>query len=120
MAKAEITTPQGVRIKLEGTSDEIAQVLDKLDKKVSSADRPRQIKSSSPRKSGRVLLVDHIASLIDSDFFKKPRGLAEIKAALEEMGHHYPVTTLSPVMLRQVRKKFLRRIREDKLWTYVR
>ena len=34
-----------------------------------------------------------------------------MKAALEEMGHHYPVTTLSPTLLRQVRKRNLRRLK---------
>jgi hypothetical protein len=41
-----------------------------------------------------------------------------VKAALEEMGHHYPVTTLSGAMLRQVRKHNLRRVKQDKRWVY--
>jgi len=65
------------------------------------------------------LLVDLIASLVDGGFFKKPRDLASIRTALAEMGHHYPVTTLSPIMLRLVRKRNLRRIKEQKRWVYV-
>jgi hypothetical protein len=63
--------------------------------------------------------VDLIDSLIDGGFFKKPRDLAAIKAALAEMGHHYPQTTLSPAMLRKVRKRSVRRVREQKRWMYV-
>jgi hypothetical protein len=63
-------------------------------------------------------LVDLITNLIDGGFFKKPKDLAAVKGALEELGHHYPVTTLSGAMLRQVRKRNLRRLKQDKRWLY--
>ncbi|MBI3055426.1 MAG: hypothetical protein HYY77_15520, partial [Betaproteobacteria bacterium] len=55
---------------------------------------------------------------IDGGFFKKPKDLGAVKIALEEMGHRYPVTTLSPVLLRLIRKRQLRRMREQKRWVY--
>jgi len=113
MAKAQITTPEGFKINIEGTPKEISAVVEDLKKKAAEPTR-RRVKA----KSGRVLLVDLIASLNDGGFFKQPRDLASVKSALEEMGHHYPVTTLSPVMLRQVRSKNLRRIREKGRWLY--
>jgi predicted transcriptional regulator len=60
-----------------------------------------------------------IIDLIDGGFFKKPKGLSSIKSTLEEQGHYYPVTTLSPVVLRLVRKRQLRRIKDKKRWQYV-
>lgn len=116
MAKAQITTPDGIRINIEGTPEEITAVLQDLKRRGSEQIEQRRTKA----KPGRVLLVDLIASLIDGGFFKKARDLAGIKAALAEMGHHYPVTTLSPVMLRLVRKRTLSRIRENKRWVYTR
>ena len=59
-----------------------------------------------------------IASLIDGGFIKTPKDLAAIKLALEEMGQHYPVTTLSPTMLRQVRKRRMRRLKKADRWVY--
>lgn len=115
MAKAQITTPEGIKINIEGTPKEISAVVDDLKKKGAEAGPARR---RAKTKSGRVLLVDLIASLKDGGFFKKPRDLASVKSALEEMGHHYPVTTLSPVMLRQVRRRSLRRIREKGRWLY--
>ena len=119
MAKAHITTPQGIQLKIEGTAAEITAVLRDLEAQgsssISSAARRRRTKL----KPGRMLLVDILGSLIDGGFFKKPKDLASIKSALAEMGHHYPVTTLSPVMLRLVRRRSLRRIREQKKWGYV-
>lgn len=115
MAKAQITTPEGIKIDIEGTPREISAVVEDLKGK---AARAGPIRRSAKAKSSRVLLVDLVASLKDGGFFKKPQDLASIKAALEQMGHHYPVTTLSPIMLRQVRSRNLRRIREKGRWLY--
>lgn len=117
MAKAKITTPEGVKIEVEGTPKEITAVVQDLRKESGKqASAPRRVKG----KSSRILLVDLISSLIDGGFFKEPRDLATVKAALAELGHHYPVTTLSPTMLRKVRKRHLRRIRQNKRWLYTR
>jgi hypothetical protein len=115
MAKAQITTPEGIAINIEGTPKEITAVVGDLKKKAAE-EMPRRRRAQAG--SGRMLLVDLIASLKDGGFFKKPRDLAGVKAALAEMGHHYPVTTLSPVMLRKVRRRDLRRIREKGRWLY--
>jgi hypothetical protein len=115
MAKAQITTPEGISIQIEGTPKEISAVFDDLKKKIVEAEPSSRRRKA---KAGRATMVDQIGSLRDGGFFKKPRDLASIKTALAEMGHHYPITTLSPVMLRQVRRKNLRRIREKGRWLY--
>ena len=56
--------------------------------------------------------------LMDDGFFKKPKELAAVKAALAERGHVYPVTTISPALLRLVQRRYLRRIKQDKRWFY--
>lgn len=115
MAKARIKTPDGIAVEVEGTPTEITKVVQELRGKLATGPVSR---GGERGRGGRVLLVDLVASLIDSGFFKKPRSLADIKRALEEIGHHYPVTTLSAAMLRQVRRRSLRRVREKKLWFY--
>jgi len=115
MAKARITTPEGYEVDIEGTPKEITALMEELKKKATAQVGARL---ATKGKATRLLLVDLIASLIDGGFFKTPRDLAAIKAALAQMGYHYPVTTLSPTMLRQVRKRQLRRIRDDKRWVY--
>jgi hypothetical protein len=115
VAKAQIKTPKGISINVEGTPKEIAAIVEDL-KKQSAA--PQESGRRAKSKPGRVLLVDLIGSLRDGGFFKKPKDLASIKGALAEMGHHYPVTTLSPVMLKLVRKREFRRIREKGRWLY--
>src|SRR2546426_2873479 len=100
MTKAQINFPDGTTVKLEGTPEEISAVVDRA-RKAPATGRPGPGGKGKPRSKPQ--LVDHIANLIDGGFFKKPKDLAAVKGALEEMGHHYPVTTLSPTMLRQVR-----------------
>lgn len=122
MAKAHITTKNGVSIVIEGTPKEVAELVASLQgvapvkaaKK--SASKKKTVSSSS---SSRPTLSSLVAELMDGGFFKKPKELGAIKLALEEHGYHYPVTTLSPVLLRLVKKRQLRRIRQDNRWTYV-
>jgi hypothetical protein len=116
MAKAQISFPDGTTVKLEGTPDEINAVVVRARKTQETGRRRASVKVKA--RSRPPQLVDMIANLIDGGFFKKPKDLAAVKTALEEMGHHYPVTTLSGAMLRQVRKRNLRRLKKDKRWVY--
>ena len=117
MAKAQITFPDGTTVKVEGTPDEISAVVDRGRGPEAMKRRSARVKVKAS--STRIQLVDLIANLIDGGFFrKKPKDLAAMKTALEEMGHHYPVTTLSGAMLRQVRSRNLRRMKQDKKWVY--
>jgi hypothetical protein len=116
MAKAQVSFPDGTTVKLEGTPDEISAVIDRGRGTQGTKRRSARVKVKAP--SQRTQLVDLIANLIDGGFFKKPKDLAAVKGALEEMGHHYPVTTLSGAMLRQVRRRNLRRLKQNKRWVY--
>ena len=118
MAKAHITTGGGTKVTIEGTPEEVAALIKTFESGVATragrADKARSRKAGV--KTGPVSLI---AELIDGGFFKKPKELSAIKLALAEQGHHYPVTTLSPLLLRLVRKRELRRIKDEKRWLYV-
>lgn|SRR5690242_4750170 len=123
MAKAQITLPDGASVTVSGTPEEITAIVSRLQGvgRPSSESRPDPGPSPATRSKttkGRVQITDLIEQLVQSGFFKKPQDLAAVKAALEEMGHHYPVTTLSPTLLRQVRKRNLRRLKQDSRWVY--
>ena len=117
MTRAQINFPDGTTVKLDGTPDEINAVIEHSRRKTKTESRSARVKAKT--RSQPLQLVDLIANLIDGGFFKKkPKDLAAVKTVLEEMGHHYPVTTLSGVMLRQVRSRNLRRLKQDKRWMY--
>jgi hypothetical protein len=117
MAKAHIKRPDGTSIVIEGSPQEVAALVSKIE-----GDSPgkRKTLTSPAKRSNRVKasLSDLLISLIDGGFFKKPKDLAAVKTALAELGHVYPVTTISPALLRLVQRRYLRRIKQDKRWFY--
>lgn len=119
MAKAQIKRPDGTSIVIEGAPQEVAELIAKIEGGVPSKDKLKV----SARKQGnhnrtKSSISDLLMLLVDDGFFKKPKELASVKAALAERGHVYPVTTLSPALLRLVRRRYLRRIKQDARWFY--
>jgi tRNA C32,U32 (ribose-2'-O)-methylase TrmJ len=119
MAKATITLPDGTKMTVEGSAAEIMELVRKMQ---GSSDPTRKTPTRTAEKRQRLRLVDHLESLIDKKFFQTPRGLSDVRDKLREMGHHYPLTTLSPAMLNKVRQRALRRMKDAKSgnrWKYV-
>ncbi|MBI3537451.1 MAG: hypothetical protein HY070_07850 [Chloroflexi bacterium] len=121
MAKASVQLKEGAKIIIEGTPKEIASLVARL-KDFQSPKKSRRneptIKHQS-RSKEKATPMNLIVDLIDGGFFKKPRELSAIKLIMQEQGFHYPITSLSPTVLRLVRKHQLRRIKDKKRWLYV-
>lgn len=117
MAKAHIKRPDGTSIVIEGPPQEVAELIGKIE---GGAHSIRKAQKSPEKRGNRVKtsIPDLLMLLIDDGFFKKPKELAAVKAALAERGHVYPVTTLSPALLRLVQRRYLRRIKQDSRWFY--
>lgn len=118
MPKAHIKTKYGATILIEGSTEEVAELVRRLGAIDATKLKPKVVKPQKGLKRERTTMIDLIESFIDGGFFKEPRDLASIKTALAEIGHIYPVTTISPILLRLVRKRHLRRIKENKRWLY--
>lgn len=117
MAKAHIKRPDGTSIVVEGTPKEVADLVNKIERATpGKRKRPKSPERASNKT--KATLPDLLMSLVDGGFFKKPKELAAVKTAVAELGHVYPVTTISPALLRLVRRKHLRRIKQDKRWFY--
>jgi hypothetical protein len=114
--KAYIKTPDGVDVEIDGTPAEVSAVLKSVEIK---AQAPPKRRSHSPKTKE---VKDGLPSLIDSlkqeRFFKKPQSLNDIRLKLKDLGHNYPLTTLSARMGREVRKRTLRRFKENKKYVY--
>ncbi|MHB8623375.1 MAG: hypothetical protein ACYC9J_10920 [Sulfuricaulis sp.] len=117
MAKAHIKKPDGTNIVIEGTPQEVAELVSKIEGQAPSKGKKTDL-SAKRVSNAKTSLSDLLMLLIDEGFFKKPKELAAVKAALAERGHVYPVTTISPALLRIVRRRYLRRIKQDKRWFY--
>jgi len=127
MAKANLTLPDGTKVLIEGNSDEVANVLGKFSqlfekrakRKRSKAKRKSSVSSARGTKKVRRGPVGYITELADEGFFKTKRKNPEIQKKLEEGGHIYAQTSLSPALLKLIRKRVLRRLKEKKRWVYV-
>jgi len=115
MAKASITTPDGVNVKLTGTPAEIAAVLKEW--KVKGRTEPGGTRKAKSQ-TGKVTIPSLVAELKGDGYFKKTKTLGDIKKRLEELGHNYPLTTLSHPMREEVRKRRLRRFKENGKYVY--
>ena len=123
MAKANLTLPNGTKVMIEGTSDEVASLLEKVSKPAKAkAHRkgPKVKKATSGRAKGtRKGPIAYITELADEGFFKIKRTLPDIQKKLEEGGHIYAQTSLSPALLKLTQRRILRRLKEKKRWVYV-
>jgi hypothetical protein len=63
---------------------------------------------SSSKKSKRGVAT-YLGELVDEGFFKKQKTIAEVKAELENRGHHIPMTSLSGPLQRKCQDRVLRR-----------
>ncbi|MFA6255029.1 MAG: hypothetical protein WC675_03280 [Patescibacteria group bacterium] len=117
MAKAHITTENGVKITIEGTPEEVSTLMKKMKTGRSKQNYFSAAKRISKNRA-KATPMNLIDGLIDGGFFKKPQELSAIKIALQEQGHNYPVNRLSPALIRLVRKGQLKRKKDKKLWLY--
>jgi len=125
MAKASIKSKFGTSILIEGTDSEVARIVTLLEGREGdeTASKRRSSKPTMTKKrenNAKFNATDGILRLREEGFFNKQKTLLDIKRALEEQGLIYPLTTLSGVVLKQVRKRNLRRIKEKKNWEYVK
>lgn len=122
MARAQLTTKLGTKVTIEGTTDEVADLLARMEGEAPpSTARASVPYDAKPSRAKKILAspANLISEFVETGFFATPKALNAIRLALNEQGHFYPATTLSPTLLRLVRKRQLRRIKEDKRWVYV-
>lgn len=118
MAKAQVTLPSGAKVTVEGTEDEVARLVLLLGDEES--DQPKAAKGKKPAKAkSNPTVTDLINELIESGLLKKPTELGVIKKALEQQGHYYSNPTVATALLRLVKKRTLRRIKQEGQWRYV-
>ncbi len=122
-----MTLADGTQVIIEGNPTEVAAIVNQLGFKSEKSGATRRVNVSVPtgRRSAKDKKIkssptDLILSLADGGFFKKPQGLVSIKEGLAEIGHIYPVQTLSSILFKMVRRRYLRRVKQEGRWVYVR
>ena len=115
MATANIDLPNGTKVQIEGTTEEINRIIQYY------GHSGKDMTSEPTRSTGRPSrgAMQHLRDLIRENYFKEKRSLSDVQIKLEELGRIYPQTHISTPLRRLVRNKELRRIRESKNWVYV-
>ena len=128
MAKASLIMTDGTKVQIEGTADEVAVLIARCSsgahppapREKTTRKKRKAGKGGSPtsgqRKGGPTVFISQLAT---EGYFKSKRLLPDIQKKLEELGHIYAQTSISPVLTRLTRKRVLRRIKEKDGWVYV-
>jgi site-specific DNA-cytosine methylase len=119
MATAKISMPGGISVEIDGTPDEVTAVVQSLRRQHLEGHSSTPGRAAAGRKKGKVEIRDLVDGLKAEEFFTTPRGLGEIQKKFGEMGHHYPVTTLSGAMQTQAQSRNLRRFKQNGKYVYV-
>jgi hypothetical protein len=114
---AGVTDPELKRVAFEKVLDDLLvgavgsgasgkEPTGKVQKK--SAKKVHSKKTQTSAKKGP---QSHIKEMVDEKFFDKPKTIAQVKAELENRGHHIPLTSLSGPLQKLTQQKVLRRQR---------
>lgn len=127
MAKANMVLPDGTKVTVEGNAEEVSALLDRFSgtasglgpRKSRKWQKPQTASEGKPVKAKRAGPMEYIRVLKTAGFFKTKRTIAEVRDKLEEGAHIYQVTSLSAPLYRLVKRRELRRVKEDRVWKYV-
>lgn len=120
MPKAEITLPSGAKITIEASDREIRELVDHYAAAGNTGKQPaRQARIGTPREREVEGPTGHLRHLKDEGFFGRKRSLGAVQERLAELGHIYPQTTLSPILIKLTKRRELRRMKEKGIWVYV-
>lgn len=126
MAKATLTLGNGTTVLIEGSADEVKELLENFSsaptvtsKRTGVKRKKSAVGEGGKKKSNKQGPADLIRDLIQEDYFKSnKRSLSDIQKKLEERGHIYAQTSLSTPLTRLTRSQELRRLKEKKGWVY--
>lgn len=116
MVKAIIELKDGTKITVEGTPKEVAEAKELM---ISKEGR-KLIKQKIKRKQKTKGPIGLILELKEENFFDKPRIISEVKQKLEEKTYYYPLSSLSPALIRLVKQGELGRIKKEGKWMWVK
>ena len=122
MVKAEINLPNGTKINIDGSPEDIIKIQQAISghnegkmKKI-SIDQGRYIPKRKPDKIGP---LGRVRVLIEQDYFKEKRTMDNVRKLLEEKAIFYKHSDIAPSLIRLVKKGELRRLKEGGKWIYV-
>jgi hypothetical protein len=122
MSRTALTLPNGTKVTVEGTPEEVEQIVNRITS-TKAESVPSQRNSTAvttqPRKTDRPSPTERVRLLKEEGYFREKRTLGNVQSELSEKGHIHAMGDLSPVLIRMTRAGELRRMREKGNWVYV-
>lgn len=120
MVKASLTLLGGTQVTIEGEPDEVQELIRFVEDKQAATTTHRRegkkVKHASSTRRGPQTLIQE---LINDGFFDEKRTISDVQKELAGQGHIYALNGLSSPLVRLVRSRDLRRIKEGTKWVYV-
>lgn len=109
-AVAAVSDPELKRAAFEKVLDDLLTRADEPETRPKRTTKPSEsTKAKVFRKRGGPQA--YVEELVDDGFFKKPKTITQVKAELENRGHHIPLTSLSGPLQKLCQRRTLRRSR---------
>ncbi len=108
-AVAAVKDPELKRIAFQKVLDDLLGANTTTEQPKRKAASKRSATSKKKRASSKTGPQAYVRELAEEDFFKKPKTISQVKAELENRGHHIALTSLSGPLQKLCQKKVLRR-----------
>ena len=116
MVKAIIKLKDGTKVSLDGSPEEVA----KTKKLMTTNEGKKLFREENEIRHIKKGPLSLILELKRESFFDKPRIIGDVKQKLIEKAYYYPLSSISPALIRLVKKGELGRIKKEKEWVYVK
>ncbi len=109
-AVKSVTDPELRRVAFEKILDDLLAGQPAKDKPGPKGAKAKPGKAATPTKNTKKKGPQaYVEELVDEGFFRKQKTIAQVKAELENRGHHIPLTSLSGPLQKLCQRRVLRR-----------
>lgn len=108
-AVANVKDPELKRIAFQKVLDDLLAPSSSTKTRQAASSKKRTAEGSKAKRSAKGGPQAYVDELANEGFFKKPKTIANVKAELENRGHHIPLTSLSGPLQKLCQRKILRR-----------
>lgn len=110
-AVAGVKDPELRRVAFQKVLDDLLGTHAAAPASKGSAPKAKSRETSRARRSKRGGPQTYVEELVNDGYFKKPKTIAQVKAELENRGHHIALTSLSGPLQKLCQRRTLRRQR---------
>jgi hypothetical protein len=109
-----VKSPELKRVAFEKILDDLLTGTQKSSARKRKGKAPAKVRSSIGSKARKGGTMTYVRELVEDEFFKKVKTMGEVKAELQNRGHHIPFTSLSGPLQKLCWARILRRQKIDK------